>query len=261
MLSYGGGLVGGDCIALDATIGEGATLALLTQGSTKVFKVRPHGQLSSSVPSKHERRETRQILDVRIAHAATVVLLPDPVQPFTDAKYNQEQRFHLADTTSSCIVLDWILGGRVANGEIWAFERYKSINHIFLAGDSQDRLLLRDAQLLERQSGMARQFGRRHCLATLLLAGPETQKASTLLLAKFKGEERIMGFRSTAASAAAQEQEESLIWTVTQHRGVTVLKCVGGHGSSEQVKGFLSDIVNQVGWRHRFGRDAFRALE
>src|SRR5579859_799366 len=40
MMSYGGGLVGGDQIDLSVNVQAGCKLALLTQGSTKIFKQR-----------------------------------------------------------------------------------------------------------------------------------------------------------------------------------------------------------------------------
>src|ERR1700751_667251 len=40
MMSYGGGLVGGDKIDLSVNVQSGSKLALLTQGSTKIFKQR-----------------------------------------------------------------------------------------------------------------------------------------------------------------------------------------------------------------------------
>lgn len=264
MLSYGGGLVGGDRITLSVDVQQGATLALLTQGSTKVFKVRSLSSSLAATASDTVRptQETQQSLHVKIAASATLLLIPDPVQPFEAACYRQDQHFHLADTSSSCIVLDWLLGGRVANGEVWAFERYRSTNQITRREqEGHDKLLLRDAQWMDKKHHVARQMGSRHCIATLLLAGSETRGASTMLLARFKAEDRIMGFKAATASLAAQRQEESLIWTVAQHRDVTVLKCVGGHGSSEDVKRFLSEIVDQAGWRTLFGRDALRALE
>ena len=36
MLNFGGGLLGGDVIGINCVVGEGCTVALATQGSTKV---------------------------------------------------------------------------------------------------------------------------------------------------------------------------------------------------------------------------------
>src|ERR1700726_1300207 len=48
MMSYGGGLVGGDKIDLSVTIQEDCKLALLTQGSTKIFKQRKARDMQQS---------------------------------------------------------------------------------------------------------------------------------------------------------------------------------------------------------------------
>lgn len=37
-LTYGGGIVSGDCISCEFTIGDGCTTVLTTQASTKVYK-------------------------------------------------------------------------------------------------------------------------------------------------------------------------------------------------------------------------------
>src|SRR5579859_6026690 len=50
MMSYGGGLVGGDQIDLSIRVEKGCKLALLTQGSTKIFKQRKGGDVGTSAP-------------------------------------------------------------------------------------------------------------------------------------------------------------------------------------------------------------------
>src|SRR5208282_6283605 len=58
MMSYGGGLVGGDQIELTVNIQRGCKLSLLTQGSTKIFKERT----SENKPTL----STSQLLRVKI---------------------------------------------------------------------------------------------------------------------------------------------------------------------------------------------------
>src|SRR5262245_25279795 len=60
--TYGGGLLGGDTIALDATIGDGARALISTQASTKVYR---------------SDANARQQLRVRAGDDSLLVLLPD----------------------------------------------------------------------------------------------------------------------------------------------------------------------------------------
>lgn len=246
MLSYGGGLVGGDMLDLSVVLEPDTVLALLTQGSTKIFKKR------LGLPA------TKQILNVEVRENATCLLIPDPVQPFAEAVYIQDQQF-LLHKNANVILLDWLVSGRPANGECWEFENFTSSNAIKSVHDatlkgSQDapRLVLRDCQIM---AGLQtkKQMGPYNCLATLLFTGPKTTFASTVISGKFKDMERISGH--TTGSGTSSE----LIWTVSKHRDVTVIKVAAQ--SSEDVKYFVNEVVELVSWRKLFGRDAFRALE
>ncbi|KAF3356566.1 hypothetical protein VdG1_03846 [Verticillium dahliae VDG1] len=74
LLSYGGGLVGGDHVHLEILVRPDARLSIVTQGHTKIFKA-----ASKTIV-------TRQALRARIAAHAGLCLLPDPVQPFDDSR-------------------------------------------------------------------------------------------------------------------------------------------------------------------------------
>ncbi|KAF8973702.1 UreD urease accessory protein-domain-containing protein [Flammula alnicola] len=141
LLTYGGGLVGGDEVDLAVNIELGARLILLSQGTTKVFKTRPGRRLASikiedpcfALTSNHDDARafsTRQTLDFRIAPKSLLLLLPEPVTCFRDAFYSQSQRFHIQED-GSAVILDWITSGRVSIGEEWAFSHYYSVNEIF----------------------------------------------------------------------------------------------------------------------------------
>ena len=207
------------------------TIALMTQGSTKIFK-----QRSGAV--------TRQSMRVEVHEDSTCILIPDPVQPFAESSYVQRQDFNLC-SSSNLIVLDWLVSGRPANGEIWDFQQYDSTNRIHCG-----RLLLRDCQIM-RHLETKQQMGKYNCIATLLCTGPALISASDALIKQFKQEERL---RKTRVAI-----NHSLLYTVTNHRDVTVVKVIGI--SSELVKEFLSDLIDATDWRQRFGSSPFRALE
>ncbi|KAL0300501.1 UNVERIFIED_CONTAM: Urease accessory protein D [Sesamum radiatum] len=120
-ITYGGGIVSGDSVACDVTVGDGATAVLTTQSSTKVYK---------SVGSKC----SQQKMEASIGKDALLVVIPDPVTCFSTAKYSQIQNF-IVVPESSLLLVDWITSGRHERGEKWAFSHFKSTNHILLQGN------------------------------------------------------------------------------------------------------------------------------
>ncbi|KAH9968841.1 UreD-domain-containing protein [Russula dissimulans] len=181
MITYGGGLVGGDRIFVSINIEQGARLVLLSQGSTKVFKARLGVR---AAPTTTTMTTTTQCLDVSIAAGGALFLLPDPVTCFRDAAYRQVQTFRL-EHGASAVLLDWYTSGRRARGEEWAFAKYYSSNEVFV-GDvrtARDVVLLDGgsaaassghAPLLPRRT-LADRMGPYACYATVLLYGPLVQ--------------------------------------------------------------------------------------
>lgn len=232
LLTYGGGLVGGDQLHLTITVQPGARLSLATQGHTKIFK------------SAAREITTRQLLHVSIHAAAAVCLLPDPVQPFAGSVYEQAQVFTLAASASLC-VLDWVSAGRTARGEDWDLWALSGRNEIWAAG----RLLLRDRVILDgdgtgvqektlkgRMSGLG-VFG------TLVLKGPLVEGLAGFFVEEFAALPRIgvQDFRSrekleqdrgvlrTARELwrerrLERETEDGLLWSAARVRGCTVVK-------------------------------------
>ncbi|XP_057510281.1 urease accessory protein D isoform X1 [Actinidia eriantha] len=158
-LTYGGGIVSGDSISCDLTIGDGCTTVLTTQASTKVYK---------SVQSKC----SEQVLEARIGSGALLAVVPDPVTCFSTAKYIQKQVFTVA-SDSNLLIVDWITSGRHESGERWDFALYKSTNHIFLE-DNQPLFL--DATFLEQgTTTIAERMQDYQVLAMVVLLGPKLQ--------------------------------------------------------------------------------------
>ncbi|CAD6887174.1 unnamed protein product [Tilletia controversa] len=155
IVSYGGGLVSGDQVELDIDVGPRCTLLTLTQGSTKVFKMRQQQVGKGSSPRSVEW--TSQSFRYLIRPHALLLVLPDPVTPYSSARYAQTQRFDLRCAHSSqLVVLDWFTPGRVrfqqkpsttsqGEGELWDFAAYSSRNEFRVAGS----VVARDALLLE----------------------------------------------------------------------------------------------------------------
>lgn len=160
--TYGGGLLGGDAIALDATVGNGARALISTQASTKVYRSENHAT---------------QRLRVRTGDDSLLVLLPDPVTPFAHSRYSQQQHIDVSPSTT-LIAIDWMTAGRMGSGERWEFASYSSATWLRRDG----RLVLHDATCLEPQDGdIARRFGRFNCVAWAIAIGPAVRAAAVHL--------------------------------------------------------------------------------
>ena len=150
--SYGGGLVGGDSVAIDVTVEPGARALLSTQASTKVYR----SPLGASIT-----------LAAAVGRDAVLVSLPDPVVAFAASSFRQRQTFDL-DARAAVVALDWMTSGRLGHGERWAFDRYASTTTIRVNG----RLALHDAVRLDREDGdLAGRLGRFDVLAFIAIAG------------------------------------------------------------------------------------------
>ncbi|GLT49485.1 hypothetical protein SLA2020_230370 [Shorea laevis] len=156
-LTYGGGIVSGDCISCEFTIGDGCNTVLTTQASTKVYK---------SLGSKC----SEQVLEARIGTGALFAVIPDPVTCFSAARYSQKQFFRVG-SDSNLVIVDWITSGRHESGEKWDFELYKSTNHIYLEGNQP---IFLDTVLLERGStvSVAEHMQEYHVIAMVIIYGP-----------------------------------------------------------------------------------------
>ncbi len=155
--TYGGGLVAGDDVSLDVTVGPGAALTLRTQAPTKVFH-------------RHAGRNASHLMRATVADGATLAVLPDPVTCYADADYVQDQRFELQGD-ASLVLLDAFTAGRAARGERWVFHRYRSRNVVTLDG----REIVYDALSLDSAHGPLTgplTVGRFTVYMNLLLVGP-----------------------------------------------------------------------------------------
>ncbi|KAL9843043.1 Urease accessory protein D [Arabidopsis thaliana] len=160
-ITYGGGIVSGDSISCEFTIGDGCTAVITTQSSTKVYK---------AIGSKC----SEQILEARIGSEALLVVIPDPVTCFSTARYYQKQIFRLL-SDSNLVLVDWITSGRHANGEKWDFEFYKSINNVYL---EDDHPLFLDTVLLEKRSiqSIAERMQDYQAIAMVILFGAKLKE-------------------------------------------------------------------------------------
>lgn len=71
--SFGGGFLGGDEVDLKIEVAEGATLAMTTQASTKIYQAKADGRCAV------------QRIGARVGAGGLLVMAPDPLVPFADS--------------------------------------------------------------------------------------------------------------------------------------------------------------------------------
>lgn len=154
--TYGGGLVDGDAVRLDLSVGADATAMLATQASTKVYR------------SPRPPQGTSYELNAMVSSGGLLAVLPDPVVCFAASTYRQEQRIRL-EAGAGLVFMDWVSAGRRAAGERWQFDSYSSRLEVHQDG----RLALFDSMALDGQDRqLESRMGRFNVLCVLVLAGP-----------------------------------------------------------------------------------------
>jgi urease accessory protein len=111
ILNPPGGLVGGDRLAVEVTVGAGAHACLTTPSATKVYR-------TAGEPA-------RQDVTLRLGAGATCEWVPDHTIPFAGAALRQSIVVDAGDGARR-ILVDAYAAGRVGRGETWAFRRLES---------------------------------------------------------------------------------------------------------------------------------------
>lgn len=212
--SYGGGMVEGDQIQLTLRCGVGATLYLGTQAYTKVYK-NPRGFVS------------QQLINGRVEENACVVTLPDPIVPYADSIFRQEQKWDL-DAGALLILLDGYTSGRQARGEYFAYNHYVSNIDVKCNGKLvlAEHFSSQPKQLPPSQSGVMGHF---LVTANIFIVGdPGNNRfnAVTTLLA-----EQLTALMHTSMSK--EQAEPSMQFSFAQAKpGVFVVRVLGSSASA-----------------------------
>lgn len=229
ILTYGGGLLAGDCINLMIRLDPCTRLVAATQGSTRVYKlpIAPPNNLHVDQASSFSGHRvcsfskmgasqnlqhaltSRQDLCVRICRGAGFWLAPDPIQPFAGSLYAQTQIFEV-ENGASVGVIDWVTEGRRARGESWAMAGWKGKNEIWdvippHTSQSDPQKIIRKERrfLMVRDSVILKPDGLNNCggisalvanagvFGTLLLYGPLFVPLARFFLEEFTSLPRI----------------------------------------------------------------------
>lgn len=161
--SFGGGLVSGDALDLQVSVGAGARCFLGTQASTKVYR--------AATPSG-----ARQHTGATVGPGGLLALLPEHLTAFAGARLAQTTDIHL-EGDASAVVLDWYSAGREAHraDEVWAAASMSTRLRIW----RDDQLVLHDATVLEDVPGLPtvrQRMGRTRVVACLVTIGPQTEE-------------------------------------------------------------------------------------
>ena len=197
--SYGGGLVAGDCARLRVRCGREAKLFLGTQAFTKVYKT-TDGQVA------------RQELAGHVEAGACVVSLPDPVVPYADSAFVQEQVWHL-EAGALLVLLDGGTAGRGARGERFHYGSYTSNMSIYLEGELvlAERLSLQPKQQAPDRVGA---FGQYTAFANAFIIGDPLRSAVEEVLrralAPMLTSQRTRGTSRAALVALAEPRPQVL---------------------------------------------------
>ncbi|XP_077998412.1 uncharacterized protein LOC144451446 [Glandiceps talaboti] len=177
VISYGGGLVAGDSIHLNITIGTGCCVVMTTQGSTKIYE-------SDGLVSK-------QSLDATVQSEALLAVLPDPIVCYEHGRYKQRQAIHV-NKDGNLILLDWLTAGRMARGEKWQFNSYCSHNSIYV----EDKLVFRDCVSMNDKPSISvkQAMGNFSVVAMCVLLGPQLRSLCQDVISRI-GKRKIYGYK------------------------------------------------------------------
>ena len=243
LLSYGGGLVAGDSIDLETTLTPFTRLVLLSQGSTKVFK------------ASNDHLFSFQNIRVRLEKGSAICHLPEPVQPFAESSYKQNQIFEIqTDHESlfqtgregaSLFVCDWASDGRPARNEHWNLRKYVSKLDVWaVSASGERRLLLRDNTVLQADSGkdvsktITDRVGNCGVCGTLLIYGPLFVSLGNFFVTQFTSlrkteveehdrvcvREKELVYEDKRLEVCGMGRQSDIVWTASTTRGVVIVK-------------------------------------
>lgn len=112
------GFFDGDRLESDIHVAAGAKLVLSTPSASRVYRAR-----SGKAAVGFQK--------FRVEENASLEWIPEPFIPHAGARYAQQTEIHL-HPTASLLFFDWIAPGRVAMGEIFAYEHLRWELDLFL---------------------------------------------------------------------------------------------------------------------------------
>ena len=153
--NYGGGMVDGDSVCLEIVCREGARLNLGSVGNLQVYKS----------PIKGSSQAVKGLLE----KDTLCVINTDPVVLHSGSRFEQKQEWNVHQN-SSLLVAEFVIAGRLARGERFAFDKYFSDFTVLVDGRPfmVDRFEFRPDHLDYHDPAL---FGGLACLLNVYLVG------------------------------------------------------------------------------------------
>ncbi len=126
LLNPSGGLVGGDRLSIDMTLGPQSHVLISTPSANRVYR-----SLGD---------EAEQKVRLSVASGAVLEWFPEVTIPFAGSRFVQTMDVTLAEGATA-LIWDSLASGRIARGERWAFASLQ--NEIRITTASEERLLER----------------------------------------------------------------------------------------------------------------------
>lgn len=127
-----GGVLAGDCLALDVEVAAGAAAQITTTGASRLYRHRPGAS------------DSEQRAHFRVGDGAALEYLPDAVIPYAGSRHLQRTEFNVG-RGSTLLWWEVLAPGRQAAGERFLFDRLRIQTEILAGG----RPMLRENFLLE----------------------------------------------------------------------------------------------------------------
>ncbi len=113
-----GGVLGGDQLASEIRLEEGARVQVTTTGSTRIYRHRPEAQTA------------QQSVRCHIGPNALLEMLPDSVIPYAGSRYRQVTSYQL-EQGAGLLAWELVTPGREAHGERFAYDLLELQTAIF----------------------------------------------------------------------------------------------------------------------------------
>jgi urease accessory protein len=293
ILSYGGGLLPGDEIAVSVTLNPQTRMVVTTpQGSNKIYRTDATRKLQPrlAVPTHGSMKMSRQTLDVHIGTQAAFCYLPDPNVPYKDSQYEQIQTYTMDATATgsnrgSLCVLDCVTEGRSALGENWDFHLWRGRNEVWSVDRTtgSKKLLLRDSVILDaeledgkgpriggeeeplRKTNLIRdRTGANTIVGTLILYGPVFETLAAFFMDRFATQPRLGAHNWSANSVdptpSPRSSSDDVTWTAARVRAGFVLVKFGAR-DVDGARRWLGGLLREEGSiAMEFGEEALLCL-
>jgi urease accessory protein len=153
LASPSGGILQGDRLSIEIRVEPGARLRVQTQGATRLYAA-PAG-------------EARQDIRLEVGAGGVIEYLPEPVIPFAGSRFTTRTTC-VVDESATLIASDVVGAGRIARGEILAFDHYESSIDIQRPDGT---LLATDTIALDRADSISAigVLGRHRAIGTLVV--------------------------------------------------------------------------------------------